>query len=122
VLPKAREIVATFDSILAGRRVDDLWAWFKSAADTYAEKQLERDELSSKDQVTREGLALYLRVAAEHVRTRLAFDDESEIERAADAIDAIVRAEEFLDANVNTSLVFQQLTVALERKPTASAS
>jgi len=32
------------------------------------EKQLQRDELGSKDQATREGLTLYLRLAADHIR------------------------------------------------------
>lgn len=116
VLPRAREVVATFDTLFRGGQADDLWGLFKKSADAYAEKQLERDELSSKDQATREALGLYLRIAAEHVRGRLTSDDEAEIERAADVIDAIVRAEEYLDANVNMPLVFQQLAVALERR------
>ena len=32
---------------------DDLPGWFKNAAESYAARQLERDELSSKDQATR---------------------------------------------------------------------
>ena len=115
VLPRAREIAAAFDTIFNGGRADDLWGMFKKSADAYAEKQLERDELSSKDQATREALGLYLRIAAEHVRPRLSGDDEPEIERAASIIEAIVRAEEYLDANVNMPLVFQQLAVAVER-------
>jgi DNA polymerase-3 subunit delta' len=116
VLARARELVTMVDALLAGRRVDDLWGWFKKSADAYAEKQLERDALSSKDQATREGLSLYLSLAAEHLRGQLLGDDPAELERVADAIDAIVRAEEYLDGNVNTQLVFQQLTVALERR------
>lgn len=117
VLPRARELIGTIDGLFAGKRIDDLWGFFKKAADAYAEKQLERDELSSKDAATRDGLGLYLRVAAEHIRrTKLTVDDEDTLERAADAIEAIAKAELFLEANVNTSLVFQQLTVALERQ------
>jgi hypothetical protein len=37
------------------------------------------------------------------------------MERACDAIDAIVRAESYLDANVNVPLLLQQLAIALER-------
>ena len=73
------------------------------------------------DQATREGLGLYLSLAAEHLRGKLQGDNDADLERAADAIDAIVRAEEYLDSNVNTQLVFQQLTVALERRPTSAA-
>jgi DNA polymerase-3 subunit delta' len=114
VLPRAREVAAAFDSIFDGGPVDDLWGLFKKSADSYAEKQLERDELSSKDQATREALGLYLRIAAEHLRARLTDDDESTIERAAHIIEAIVRSEEYLDANVNMPLVFQQLAVSIE--------
>ena len=42
--------------------------WLRKAADAYAEKQLERDELASKAQASRDGLAVYLRIAAEHFR------------------------------------------------------
>ncbi len=115
VLPRAREVAATFDTIFQGGHADDLWGMFKKSADAYAEKQLERDELSSKDQATREALGLYLRIAAEHIRARLASDGEAEIERAANIIEAIVRSEDYLDANVNMPLVFQQLAVSLER-------
>ncbi|HEV7301993.1 MAG TPA: DNA polymerase III subunit delta' [Tepidisphaeraceae bacterium] len=121
VVPRARELVGMFDTLFAGRRVDDLWGWFKKSADAYAEKQLERDALSSKDQATREGLGLYLRLASEHLRTKLTGDNDTDLERAADAIDVIVRAENYLDSNVNTALVFQQLAVALERRPSATA-
>jgi DNA polymerase-3 subunit delta' len=120
VLPPARELIGTIDGLFTGRRIDDLWGFFKKAADAYAEKQLERDELSSKDTATRDGLGLYLRIAAEHIRrTKLVATDEETLERATDAIEAIVKAEQFLEANVNTALVFQQLTVALERQVVA---
>ena len=39
----------------------------------------------------------------------------AELDRACQAIDAIARAEQYLDDNVNIPLVFQQLAAALER-------
>jgi hypothetical protein len=41
-------------------------------------------------------------------------EDPDRLERACSVIDAIVRAEGYLDANVNIPLVFQQLAVAME--------
>jgi DNA polymerase III subunit delta' len=115
VIDPARQLVAQLDGIFSGKPAGDLADWFKSAADNYAEKQLERDELGSKDQATREGLTLYLRLAADHIRARLVTEsDPDELERICAAIDSIARAEEYLDANVNIPLIFQQLTVALE--------
>ena len=117
VVPSARELAQQVENALAGQPPPDLPGWLKAAADAYAQKQLERDELASKDQATREGLTLYLMIAGERIRGRLAQqDDPAELERACAAIDAIVRAESYLDANVNTSVVLQQLALALERR------
>jgi DNA polymerase-3 subunit delta' len=117
VIEPAGELVRQVDDIFAGQPAGDLADWFKSAADAYAEKQLQRDELGSKDQATREALTLYLRLAADHIRAKLALEAEpDELEQACSAIDAIARAEEYLDANVNIPLIFQQLTVALEAR------
>lgn len=116
VLGSAREMANTIEGIIAGRMPDDLPGWFKKAAEAYAERQLARDELASKDQANREGLSVYLRIAAEHARRKLAdTTDDDELERICGMIDALARAEEYLDANVNVALVFQQLTVTLER-------
>src|SRR5690606_27871395 len=66
VIQRAGELAEHLDNLLAGRPGGfDLPAWFKAAAEAYAARQLERDALSSKDQATREGLALYLKIAAE---------------------------------------------------------
>ena len=118
VIEPAEQLVGQIDALFEGRRPDDLPGWFKRAAEAYAEKQLERDELGSKDQATREGLALYLRLAAEHVRRKLAETpgDPDRLERACRVIDALARAETYLAANVNIPLTFQQLTAELERK------
>ncbi len=116
VVDQARELTAQVDALLRGNPPADLPDWLKKAADAYAEKQLERDELASKDQATREGLTLYLLIAATRFRKRLAeTPDADELDRAAAAIDAIVRAEEYLNANVNVALTLQQLAVTLER-------
>jgi hypothetical protein len=106
--------------LFRGRAPTDLPAWFKAAAEAYAEKQLARDPLGSKDAATREGLSLYLMLAADHVRRRLPeLDDAGALERACAAIDAIIRAEGYLDGNVNVALVFQQLAAALGRQAAA---
>jgi DNA polymerase III subunit delta' len=116
VVPHARDLTAKMQQTLHGNPPADLPEWFKKAADAYAEKQLERDELSSKDQATREGLALYLRLASNAFRQTLRSATGEDAERACRAIDALDRAGNFLDANVNVSLVFQQLTLELERQ------
>jgi DNA polymerase III subunit delta' len=113
----AQELSAQVEGAMSGKPPADLPGWLKQAAEAYAQKQLERDELASKDQATREGLSLYLMVAGERVRTRLSQEqDPAELERACAAIDAIYRAESYLDANVNTALVLQQLALALQRR------
>jgi DNA polymerase-3 subunit delta' len=120
VIEPAGELLEQVDALFAGRAPADLPGWFKKAAEAYAERQLARDPLGSKDAATREGLTLYLMLAAEHVRRRLAeLDDPDALERACAAIDAILRAEGYLDANVNVSLVFQQLAATLRRQAVA---
>jgi DNA polymerase-3 subunit delta' len=117
VINFARELAQRIDSLLNGRAPADLPQFFKAAADAYAEKQLLRDELGSKDQATKEAYALYLSLAANRVRERLGeSNDADELDRAANAIEVIARAEANLDANVNVALTFQQLAVALERE------
>jgi DNA polymerase-3 subunit delta' len=115
VIVSARQLIAMIDQLFAGRRPEDLPGWFKAAADAYAVKQLERDELSSKDQATREGLTLYLLLAGEHIRRRMAeCPPGDDLESACSAIEALAQAETFLDSNVNVSLIFQQLAMKLE--------
>jgi hypothetical protein len=117
VVAASRDLIKRLDALIAGRPAADLADWYKKAADAYAEKQLERDKLASKDQATREGLALYLKIASSHFRRRLAaVADPEELERACSAIDAVARAENYLDSNVNVALTFQQFASALERE------
>lgn len=117
VVASARDLIQQLDGLLNGRAPGDLPDWFKKAAEAYAVKQLERDKLASKDQATKEGLSIFLRIAASRFRQRLAeTTDEAELDRACDAIDAIVRAEQYLDANVNVALTLQQLSAHLGRQ------
>lgn len=114
VIEPARQLIKIVDSILAGGEgASELPAFFKKAAEAYAEKQLERDELASKDQANREGMGLYLKIAADRCRSKLAGASPAEQDRLCSAIEAIVQAEQYLDSNVNTALVFQQLSLNL---------
>lgn len=116
VIEPARHLGRMIDSILAGGDgATDLPVWFKKAAEEYAEKQLDRDELASKDQANREGLSLYLKIAADRVRSKLPTAAGEQADRLCAAIEAIVQAESYLDSNVNTALVFQQLALSLDR-------
>jgi DNA polymerase III subunit delta' len=88
----------------------DLAAWFKAASDAYAERQLERDKLASEDAMRRNGVAVYLRIAADHLRRRLAeSDDDDERDNLIDRIEAARDAEAHVDANVNVALVLQSV-------------
>jgi hypothetical protein len=60
---------------------------------------------------------LYLKLASQFFRRRLGLldGDGESAERACAAIDAVVRAEGFLESNVNIALVLQQFAGALER-------
>lgn len=121
VIEQAGELIERIDQLIKTGRADGLPDWLKRAADAYAERQLKRDELGSKDQATREGYALYLSLAANRLRQRLAESTNSdELDHIANAIDAIAQAESNLDANVNVALTFQQLAVALEREFTGA--
>jgi hypothetical protein len=54
-------------------------------------------------------------LAADHIRARLRREEDPDrLERICGTIDAIARAEEYLDSNVNIALIFQQLAVAME--------
>jgi DNA polymerase-3 subunit delta' len=116
VVLAANDLTKQIDAIIDGKPAPSLHEWYKKAADAYAAKQLERDELGSKDQATREGLAVYLKLTAQRFRRLLeSASDSDELQSAASAIEAIARAENYLDSNVNIALVFQQLAMSLER-------
>jgi DNA polymerase-3 subunit delta' len=115
VIESVDQLLDQLDQIFSGRPADALPDWFKTAADAYAEKQLKRDELASKDQANREGLSLFLKLAANHVRAKLRTEtDADRLENCCLLIDSIVRAEGYLDANVNVALTLQQLAMAME--------
>jgi DNA polymerase-3 subunit delta' len=114
VLGHASAVAESVDAILAGEGAD-LADLLRKGADAYAAKALERDELASKDSAVRTGLGVYLSVAARRVRQRLRpVGDGDFLDHACDAIDAIARAEKYLGANVNVSLVLEQLAAALQ--------
>ena len=92
----------------------DLADLLRKSADDYAQKVLARDELASKDSAMRNGLAMYLGIAARRIRGRLVETNSSE--RARSAIEAIVRAEKYLDANVNVAIVMEQLSARCENE------
>lgn len=117
VIESARALGKQIDALLAGRDAGSLAESFKKAADAYAARQLEHDEKASKDQMTREGVALYLTIASNQFRRRLSDTrDPDALESICIAIDAIVRAEEYLASNVSPGLVLQQLATALSRE------
>lgn len=117
VIPHARQLGMLLRRVLDSANPDasELQSLIQTAAGEYADKQLEHDELASRAQATREGLMIFLKLSAQMLRSRLRqTDDPDLLERLCAGIDAIVKAENYLDANVNTSLVFQQLTISLE--------
>lgn len=115
VVERSRDLFAHLDGLLQGRPTADLADWFKIAADAYAAKQLEHDELASKDRATRDGLGVYLRLTARHLRGALRETDDGDVlEKLCQAIDAIVRCEQYLDGNVNIALALQQLGASIE--------
>jgi DNA polymerase-3 subunit delta' len=117
VIERAEELAGILEKLSAGQRVQGVQEWFKSAAEAYAEQQLKRDDKASKDQMSREGIVLYLKLSAQFFRQQLEehIKDPPLLERAAAAIDTIVRAESYIESNVNIPLVLQQLSGALGR-------
>jgi hypothetical protein len=116
VVLAARELLGQLDELLAGRPAENLADWFKAASEAYAKKQTELDENSSIDQSKREGLSLYLRIAAQRFRRVLReSDDAGALDQACSALEAIAKADDYLDANVNIPIVFQQLAQTLIR-------
>ena len=121
VVERADELAGIMQNLFAGGPPPDVPAGLKSASDAYAKRQIDRDPLGSEDQARREGINLYLHLAGEACRRRMrqlaAADppDPDALEQACAAVDALQQSEAYLDANVNVSLVFQQLAATLER-------
>lgn len=116
VVDHARDLSAHLDGLLQGRPTVDLADWLKQAADAYAARQIEKDANTSKDNATRIGLSIYLKLAARHFRAALRqTDDDAMLESLCAAIDHVVRCEKYLDGNVNIALALQQFGSTLER-------
>jgi DNA polymerase-3 subunit delta' len=111
VIERATQMTRMLEGLLAGQAPGPIQAWFKQAADAYAEKQLERDKLASKDQATREALVLYLKLAAQFFRRQLPTVEDPE--SMCQLIDLTVRAEDYLESNVNIPLVLLHLSAEL---------
>jgi DNA polymerase III delta' subunit len=115
VVAQAQQLHKKLDDLTAGRPAPDLADWFKQAAEAYSAKQVERDKNTSVDQAKREGISLYLRLAAQHFRRVLReSDDAAALDQACTAIELIARADDYLDANVNIPLILQQLSLELQ--------
>jgi DNA polymerase-3 subunit delta' len=116
IVAAQRELNVLLEDALNGRGVQKFADSFKPAADAWVERQLAKDEKASKDQLTRAGLSLLLRLSARTCRLKLRdTSDDATLDSLCAAIDAFTQAESYLDANVNVSLVFQQLAVNLNR-------
>jgi len=107
MISTAAELIRLVDSGSAG----DLQQFLKAASDDYAKRELTRDELASEDAARRSGLQVLLRLAADHIRQRLPASNSAEAECVR--IDALARAERYLDMNVNLALILQQLASAV---------
>ena len=107
--------LALLDTIIAGQPADDLPDMLKKSVEAYAERQLQIDPAASKDQASKEGLAIYLRLASEHLRKQMQMtDDDALLDALCTAIETIASADVNIDANVTVSLVYQQIVVGLE--------
>lgn len=121
VIPAAQQLHKLLDDLLAHRPLNtDLADWFKSASEAHAKKQQDRDPNASLDQAKREALSLYLRLAAQRFRRLLReSSDPSQLDLACSALESIATADDYLDANVNIPLIFQQLAQKLTHLPAA---
>lgn len=114
VVERGDELTKHLYGLSIGRPTVQMGDWLAAAAGQYAEKQIEHDELTSKDRATRDGIAVYLRLAARYFRTRFKESDDPEtLEHFCQAIDSIVQTEQYLESNVNISLALQQLGASL---------
>jgi len=114
VVAKAAELAAEMDGVLQGRPPRDLPGWLKKACDESAERELARDPDSSKDVATRRAAGLYMMIAARRFRQNMERQtDPAILDQACRAIESLALAETYLDANVTTAVVFQQLAMAL---------
>jgi DNA polymerase-3 subunit delta' len=113
LLPAAGALADAIDEILDGQPAGDFSDLLRKSAQTQVEKILARDELTSKDSAMRDALSIFLSIASHRLRQRLHEAEAEVLEIACRIIDVIARAEKYLDANVNVSLVLEQLALAL---------
>lgn len=110
----SQQLIRLLDHADPQRGPGELSAFFKAASEEYAKKQIDRDPLGSEDGFKRDGLTVYLRIASDHSRKKLQTSDtHAAIDRLCDQIDSIRKAEAYIDGNVNTSLVLQQIGTEL---------
>jgi hypothetical protein len=108
VVPRARELWARLDDAAP------VASFLKESAEAQGEAALQLDPLGSKDAGTRGGYRLYLTLAADHLRRRLADADEWQMPMWCDLIDAVDRCDRYLAANVNADLALRQLELSIE--------
>lgn len=109
IIERARQLHDLLNAILGGKGAEVFPAWIATAGADYAAKQEERDANISKDQTTREGIILYLRLAADNLRARLADADAAQQMRLCHIIDDLAQGQTYIDGNVNTGLVLEHL-------------
>jgi DNA polymerase III subunit delta' len=106
LLNTADQLFRLIDTGQAG----ELQTFLKASTDDYAKREAERDEFASEDNAKRTALQLLLKLASDHVRNKI---DNSDALVHCDRIDAIARAEKYLDMQVNVSLLLQQFSAAV---------
>ena len=112
VVERARGLNARLDAILTGKPVDDLPAYIKESVEMYVEREEQRDAAISKDQVKREALVLYLKLAADQIRRRLPQIVAAEVQlRACRMIDDIAQAQIYVEGNVTVDLVLEYVGI-----------
>ncbi|MGA2584329.1 MAG: DNA polymerase III subunit delta' [Tepidisphaeraceae bacterium] len=114
LLKSVQAVAEEVDAVMAGRSAFDLIEVVKKSAEAQVERLLKRDELTSKDAAMRSSLGDYLSIAAQRLRHRLTETEDPEaLEQNCRAIDALAQAEKYLAANVNVSLVLEQLGMSI---------
>lgn len=119
LVPVVRELEQRLTAALSGRPQPegrpDLPKFFKEAGDAVADALMSRDPDGSKDQATREGLQLLMRLGADHCRRYLRVArTQAGMEKLCGAIEHLTEAGQQLDGNVNVTLALQTLSARLE--------
>lgn len=116
VIERASDLISHLEGLLTRHTAFDLSEWLKQSADAYADQQIQKDELASKDHATRQGIRIYLRLICRCLQNHLRqTQDPERLESICQSIDAIHRCEVYLSGNVNISLAIQQLSTRLNQ-------